>query len=125
MKLELKTLFALAEPPASEDVWIVFDDLYAYVASKSKISRIDRRFDFGGTAVVLAEGLGAIHSLYAEEDGLYLLKDSAKDGPSLLRSRDHGSTFQPIDQGLVLKKGNDKQTLVPTRMIRTSRLRET
>lgn len=104
------------------DSALVHDDSFSYLATPGGLYRLPLRITSGAAAELIAFPQRRVHSLNVRDGALYLLKtgheiqaDAAVDH-SLLRSVDHGATFQPVDAGLESCYGGYCRFMTPTEL---------
>ncbi len=102
---------------------LVFDDLYAYVATPNGLYRTAKRITAESSFELIGFQNKAITNLYVHNNTLYVLKYSEETrgtqatDHSFLRSEDRGQTFIPMDSGLEYCLGGYCSFLMPTEAI--------
>lgn len=118
--LKVDPILSIHEQGSVDEVYLGFDAANAYIATRSTIWRADLSLSGMKTPERVSVGVGEVHALFAEQDGIYVLKDAGGDirNHTLLRSRDGCRTFESLDEGLVVDEAGAKVILAPTSMTR-------
>ena len=102
---------------------LVFDDLYAYVATPNGLFRTAKRITAESSFELIGFQNKAITNLYVHNNTLYVLKYSEETRGtqathhSFLRSEDRGQTFIPMDAALHYCLGGYCSFLTPTQAL--------
>ncbi len=102
---------------------LVFDDLYAYIATPNGLYRTAKSITAGSSFELIGFQNTAITNLYVHNNTLYVLKQSLETrgtratDHSFLRSEDRGATFIPMDAALEYCLGGYCSFLSPTQAV--------
>lgn len=92
------------------------DGEFSYLVTPDRAWRGPLRLEPDSELLPLKFPEGEVQNFHVIDGAWYLLKEPAKDGRVLLRSRDQGATWEPLDDGLEVDEGDGKTRLMPTRM---------
>ncbi len=102
---------------------LVFDDIYAYVATPNGLFRTPKQITADSSFELIGFENKAINNLYVHNNALYVLKNSIETrgsqatDHSFLKSEDRGATFIPMDNALHYCLGGYCSFLTPTQAI--------
>ena len=100
----------------SHEISICFDKAFGYIATTKAAWRFRGKLAADTQLEPIRLPPGEVHSLCEAGGKVFLLKAGGEDGHTLLRSFNHGDSFEPIDGGLQIPGSAPAERLVPTRL---------